>query len=92
MVRGEASEALDASEKRKPTVTELEIGELERIQADLGALLKSANTIGQAVEARLKVLTSKVADNEPASVSKKTPRTTSKGGKAKLKRKPLSGS
>lgn len=66
-----ASEALDASDKRKPTATELEIGRLKEIRSDLAELMESASTIGQAVEGRLEMLMSKVADSEPASVAKK---------------------
>lgn len=84
----DASEALDASEKRKPTATELEIGELKDVQTNLAALIESANAIGEAVEARLKGLSSKVADNERVSVAKKkSARTVTKDGKAKSKKR-----
>jgi hypothetical protein len=84
----DASEALDASGKREPTATELEIDKLKGVQADLAELMESANTIGQAVEARLRILTSKVVDSEPASVvKKKSTQTAIKDGKDKSKKR-----
>jgi hypothetical protein len=67
----DASETLDDSSKRKPTATELEIDRLKEVQVNLDELMESANTIGQAVEGRLKVLTSKAVDSHSASVAKK---------------------
>lgn len=72
-----ASDALDASEKREPTAAELEIAKLKGIQADLASLIASANTIGEAIDARLKGLTS----NTGAKKAKKKVAKTIRRGK-----------
>lgn len=84
----DASEALDASGKKEPSATELEIDRLKEVQTDVAELIESANTIRETVEARLKILTSKVVDNEPASVAKKKPTQTAvKDKNAKSKKR-----
>jgi hypothetical protein len=82
----DASEALDDSSKRKPTATELEIGKLKEVQSDLAELIKSASTIRQAADGRLRMLTSMVADSDPAGVAKKkSPKTAIKDRNDKSK-------
>jgi hypothetical protein len=78
-----ANEALEAAEKREPTAAELEIAQLEQVKVNLAALTESANTIGHAIEARLKGLTNmpaKQSKGEPLPVRKKkrTPRSFKK--------------
>lgn len=87
----DASEALDASEKREPTATELEIESLVDVQADLAALLESAKIIGEVIDARLKGLTSKVADGRPVHVAKKRSSQTAPKNRKATSKKRLSG-
>jgi hypothetical protein len=76
----DANEALNASERREPTAAELEIANLKGVQDDLAALIASANTIGEAIQARLKGLTTNAAGS--AKAKKKVAKTTIKHGKA----------
>jgi hypothetical protein len=81
-------DTLDASARKEPTAAELEIERLKSVQTDLAVLLESANTIGQAVEARLNILTSKVADSRPVRVARKrSSQTATKDRKAQSKKR-----